>query len=178
MIPTEAAVKSVNPRLRRIRRVVRIAQTLVVLGMLAIVLTVLVMLAAVLGWAAPPTTFFLPGATGEQYKSMTEIPPLVIGLLIFQAGLCFAGSLLLYRLLRAFSCRDYFCAANIRRGHWLGLLVLIGWLVGKLIEASTCRTFAIGMSDLTQLTLGLLIILLAWILDEGRKIQEEQELTV
>ncbi|MEI9863261.1 MAG: DUF2975 domain-containing protein [Limisphaerales bacterium] len=29
-----------------------------------------------------------------------------------------------------------------------------------------------------QLVLGLLIILIAWIMDEGRKIQEEQELTV
>jgi hypothetical protein len=32
--------------------------------------------------------------------------------------------------------------------------------------------------DPVELAAGLLIVLIAWIMDEGRKIQEEQELTV
>jgi hypothetical protein len=32
--------------------------------------------------------------------------------------------------------------------------------------------------SLDRLGIGLLILLIAWIMDEGRKIQEEQELTV
>jgi hypothetical protein len=32
--------------------------------------------------------------------------------------------------------------------------------------------------SLTQAFIGLMIIFVAWIMDEGRKIQEEQELTV
>jgi hypothetical protein len=39
-------------------------------------------------------------------------------------------------------------------------------------------TFSYGFINLGYLLAGTIIILIAWIMDEGRKIQEEQELTV
>jgi hypothetical protein len=51
-------------------------------------------------------------------------------------------------------------------------------LVVKLLDAIASRAVLIGVGDFAKLAVGLLIILVAWIMDEGRKIQEEQELTV
>jgi hypothetical protein len=51
--------------------------------------------------------------------------------------------------------------------------VLADWVLIRVLDA-----MAHGFSLDTRLAVGLLIVLISWIMDEGRKIQEEQELTV
>jgi len=94
-----------------------------------------------------------------------------------------------------------FSSEIIRRIKFLGLLCAIQWMLGIVfhmllshfmsqehlkpsahVAADIFRGnfFSFGFSDMDfgLLLAGVIIVLVAWIMDEGRKIQEEQELTV
>jgi hypothetical protein len=81
-------------------------------------------------------------------------------------------------LLKKFASGNFFTAKNITCIKCLGCLVMSDWLAVKLLDAIGSRMVMLAPSDFTKLAIGFLIILIAWIMDEGRKIQEEQELTV
>jgi hypothetical protein len=110
----------------------------------------------------------------------------------------------LSRLFRLFERGLIFAAETIRCFKILALLCVIGWILALLIEslpgppfpshaalppgATIVHTsvshfgffsfeFGIGV-NFGLLFVGITIFLIAWIMDEGRKIQEEQELTV
>jgi hypothetical protein len=80
--------------------------------------------------------------------------------------------------LQFFARGNFFTAANITCVKWLGALVIVDWFTVKLLAAVVSRVVTIGFGDFTRPAIGLIIILVAWIMDEGRKIQEEQELTI
>jgi len=67
-----------------------------------------------------------------------------------------------------------FVAKNIRHIRSLGYFLIVNWAINYQMQA------ALRDMDLSTnpLFIGLLIIFVSWIMDEGRKIQEEQELTV
>jgi len=97
-----------------------------------------------------------------------------------------------------------FAAGTTRCIKTLGLLCVIGWLLksawhileqlfpptppqplppGVIVKAVTDYgfdffSFTIAGINLGLLLAGIVIVIIAWIMDEGRKIQEEQELTV
>jgi hypothetical protein len=99
-----------------------------------------------------------------------------------------------------------FAAETIRCIKTLGLLCVIGWTLGSTLHfvprpepqpqaalppgvtivKQTTHTYRMGFFsfdfgtgiDFGLLVNGIIIVLIAWIMDEGRKIQEEQELTV
>jgi hypothetical protein len=56
--------------------------------------------------------------------------------------------------------------------------VHISFLAPLELFRMTFFSFSIGPIDFGLLLAGTIIIFIAWIMDEGRKIQEEQELTV
>jgi hypothetical protein len=64
-----------------------------------------------------------------------------------------------------------------RVGYAYFLMMLVGF-ISHLIKASSEWQWSTLMGLLASLFPGLLILFIAWIMDEGRKIQEEQELTV
>ena len=61
----------------------------------------------------------------------------------------------------------------------LGCLVVSDWVIVKFLQVIGSRVLMIGFDDFAKLAIGFLVVLIAWkLVDEGRKIQEEQDLTV
>ncbi len=77
-----------------------------------------------------------------------------------------------------------FCGDNVRCIRGIGWLLVAAPLLGVGFKLSKLiwSVDGPGMIDLSNLPndllMGLFVIFIAWIMDEGRKIQEEQELTV
>ena len=95
-------------------------------------------------------------------------------LLAVKIGFSFFGAWMLQSLLRLYQQGILFTARNVWYIRVLGYYVIIDWLINYQMEGVARATEL----HTTQLLVGLLVIFIAWIMDEGRKIQEEQELTV
>ena len=166
-----------NARLKRIQNIVCAARVLIGLAAIFVIGFISVFLAGVVGWIN-----IAPKAVGipylSNYPSFGAIPTTVLILVLVRTGLFFTGVFVLNKLFRSFAGGNLFIAGNIRIIKLLGLLVICDWLVVKFLAAIASRTMAIGVDDFAKLAIGLLVILIALIMDEGRKIQEEQELTV
>ena len=85
--------------------------------------------------------------------------------------------------------------ANIRYVKSLGLTVVGLWFTQTILELMADQglrgsgtvypfltvvfgSYQVHLTHIFGLLFGILLVLIAWIMDEGRKIQEEQELTV
>ena len=165
-----------NARLNRIRIVSRVVRILVGLAVVSVVAVISICLSDIIGWTSISPGLLSPPFS--RYASLRAIPASVLILGFIRAGLFFAGAFLLNKLLRFFADGNFFTAKNITCIKWLGYLVISDWLVAKFLDAIASRGLVIGLHDFAKLAIGFLIILIAWIMDEGRKIQEEQELTV
>ncbi|HTB83246.1 MAG TPA: DUF2975 domain-containing protein [Candidatus Sulfotelmatobacter sp.] len=110
----------------------------------------------------------------EVFDSVKEMPAGVFWLWMVQQGLAFFSSFVLLRLFWLYSQGIIFSGRNITcirvQGYCLIIINLIDLEMQQFIRASSV--------SLTPILYGLLIIFIAWIMDEGRKVQEEQELTV
>jgi len=170
-------VSPANPGLNRIRKVIWMIRILIGLAVVFIVAFHLLFLSSLIGWTdlSPRSTTFPPLS---RYASVHAIPASVLILGFVRTGLFFAGAFVLNRLLRSFARGNLFTARNINGIRWLGGLVIGDWVVVKFLEAFASRSVAVGFDDFAKLAIGFLVVLIAWIMDEGRKIQEEQELTV
>jgi hypothetical protein len=166
----------VNARLKRIRIVSRVIRILLGLAVVSVVTVISICLSDIIGWTNVSPSLLSPPFS--RYASLRAIPASVLILGFVRAGLFFAGAFLLNKLLRYFANGNFFTAENITCIKRLGYLVISDWLVAKFLDAIASRGLVIGLHDFTKLAIGFLIILIAWIMDEGRKIQEEQELTV
>lgn len=105
--------------------------------------------------------------------------PFHIPLLVFLVGavqLCLGGFglILLNRLFALYERGDFFKTGNIRYIKFLGLVIAGIWLTQTILELMAHQNNIEG----SGLVYGVLVVFIAWIMDEGRKIQEEQELTV
>jgi hypothetical protein len=81
---------------------------------------------------------------------------------------------MLNRLFKLYEHSSFFTVGNVRCIKILGLVVTGDGLVQTILELLSPNPSL----DFSKLFFGGLIMLIAWIMDEGRKIQEEQELTV
>jgi hypothetical protein len=172
----EISSKTVR-RLNRVRKVIWVIRILIGLAVVCVVAFNLIFLSSIIGWTdiSPRSITFPPFST---YSSARAIPASLLILGFIRAGFIFAGALVLNRLLRYFAGGSFFTATTITCIKWLGYLVIGDWVVVKFLQAFGSRALMIGFDDFTKLAIGFLVILIAWIMDEGRKIQEEQELTV
>jgi hypothetical protein len=180
--------KPVSPRLQRIQLVSRIVRY-AILGCL--ILAVVPFLFIFFWWTPPPSW-----SISHLLHPLLMIPT--------QAVLC----LWYWKLAKLFHFYErglIFAAETIRCIQTLGILCVINWLLlsaynvlGRIFPPppppalpphvtvtaveSPFRigffTFSIAGFNLGLLLAGIIIVLIAWIMDEGRKIQEEQELTV
>jgi len=106
--------------------------------------------------------------------------------------LWFVWCWLFFKLFGLYEKQLIFTSQNVRYIKYLGLVTVVRW---SLAFIENLRGFWQFMSDplnpfkgdwlliitpqgLSGLIWGVALILIAWIMDEGRKIQEEQELTV
>jgi DUF2975 family protein len=161
--------QNLGGRMRRIRTVIGIIRILLGLMVLGIVLAI------AFSFDAPKRVGLWPFA---KYSSVHVMPVSILILGFIRAGVFFVGAFVLNKLLGIFSNGGFFSAGSIACAKWLGCLVLADWVVIKFLDAAAWRVVTLRFDDLTRLGLGLLVIVIAWVMDEGRKIQEEHQLTI
>jgi uncharacterized membrane protein HdeD (DUF308 family) len=163
-----------NFRLKRIKIVSRIFRVLLGLYFCLVALAALV---CFLGWMQ-----FMPRSLAitimisphQQFDWPFLIPDQVLALGAVKFVLFSFCILILNKLFRLYERGIFFSAKNVFYIRFLGYYLMIDWLVTLLLEFQSHET----QIYFTELIVGLIVIFIAWIMDEGRKIQEEQELTV
>lgn len=159
-------------RLGRIKKASFVIQCLL---WILLPLGVYALVAFINGWPQPgPHGLKVVIAPGHVYATAAEVPPGVLPLWVVQNLLNLWGGVMLLRLFWLYGRGILFSAKNVVCIRFFGWLLMINWFIDLEIQAEF-RDY--GLST-TTLFVGLLIIFVAWIMDEGRKIQEEQELTV
>lgn len=108
------------------------------------------------------------------YKTRAEMPLTILVWWIVQTVLSIFCSVVLFNLFRLYEQGILFSAKNVRYIRFLGYYSILSWIVDDQMQ-SFQKDMALSMGPVF---VGLLIIFIAWIMDEGRKIQEEQALTV
>lgn len=179
-IPCAMNANEISPkadfRLKRIQRIVWTVRIFIALAVISIASGILIYLGRIAGWTHIPPVMLPP--LFWKYSSPHAVPASILILEFVRAALFFSGAFVLNKLLGSFACGKFFTAKNITCIKWLGGLVMSDWVAVKFLDAIGSRVVMITFGDFAKLTIGFLIILIAWIMDEGRKIQEEQELTV
>lgn len=94
--------------------------------------------------------------------------------MITKQALAFFAVAILLRLFWFYSKGILFSAKNVNCIRLLGYYCIIDWVVDYLTQ-DLLRDMALSTNPVF---VGFIIIFFAWIMDEGRKIREEQELTV
>ena len=102
------------------------------------------------------------------------MPGSILALALVKTGLDFAAMAVLFALFNLYWRGILFSARNVLYIRFQGYYLILGFIVDYQIQS---RFHDMALST-TSLFVGFLIIFIAWIMDEGRKIQEEQELTV
>jgi hypothetical protein len=106
-------------------------------------------------------------------------------------GVAMAGTYYLMRLFELYERGEIFKLSNVHCYKKLSR-VLIWWFVAGILCQTLLSvvltlhrppghriiTFELSSSDLTTLLLGLILAVISWVMEEGRKLQEDQDLTV
>jgi len=113
-------------------------------------------------------------APGHVYTSLADMPGNVLALVLVKSGLDFAAAAVMFLLFGLYRRGILFSARNVLyirfQGYYLIFCSIVDYQLGGVLHEMSFNT--------TSVVPGMLIIFVAWIMDEGRKIQEEQELTV
>jgi hypothetical protein len=111
---------------------------------------------------------------GHIYSSPSEIPSAIFWLWIVKLGWGLFAAVAMLRLFWFYGKGILFTSKNVNCIRFLGYYTIVDWFIDYTIQGSQ---HAMTLST-TPLFVGFFIIFFAWIMDEGRKIREEQELTV
>ena len=166
---------SPNPNSRRLKRIKNASLIFQCFVGFSLLLGVYWMLAFLFGWP-----FFSQDkiriviSHSHIYTSSAEMPTVVFALWLVKAGLGIASAVVLFALFQLYGRGILFSARNVRFIRFFGYWNIINWIIDYQMQ-STLHDMDLSMTPVFG---GLLIIFIAWIMDEGRKIQEEQELTV
>jgi hypothetical protein len=164
-----------NARMNRIKIASKILRILIIIS--TAVPCLFVLAGCWFGWASVcPNGMKIRFSEHQIYTSPFEIPDNVLALALVKFGLYIFCALVLCRLLRLYEQGKYFTAKNVTYIRFLGYYLIIDSFVNFQLD-SLSHNEVITIT-FTQPFTGLVIIFIAWIMDEGRKIQEEQELTV
>ena len=168
-----------NPRLKRIKIISRIFRVLIgILSMTWMLLSALFVMASikyVQGTGQPMlANLHITFSPHQSYTSPFSVPQPVF--LIGAIQLCMGGFglILLNRLFAFYERGDFFKAENIRCLKFLGLVIIGIWFTQAILELMALQ----NNIESSGLVYGILIVFIGCIMDEGRKIQEEQNLTV
>ena len=108
------------------------------------------------------------------YTAPGEMPGVVLGWWLVQVSTGLVACGVLFALFRLYFKGILFSAANTLCIRLLGYALILGSVADYQMQ-----NYVGDMAwSTTPVFIGLLIIFISWIMDEGRKIQEEQELTV
>lgn len=145
----------------------------------------------------PWIKYTLPeGITNQAlFRPIAELSPFhkLFGFIVDLIPTCFFMAALGYlaRLFRLFSQQEFFTASSVQCIRRVGIILLIGQLFHPFYIAllslaltisnppgSRLIAVEVGISELGMIAVAFGIILVSWIMDEGRKLQEEQENTI
>lgn len=161
---------------RRIRVVSTIFRVIALLGLIVVAI----------GAVALLTLDFDSGTFGMGHWKIKDLKPefswmkrpLILLVLTFPV----VGLWRFYRLFSLTAKESYFTAEAVRHIKFLGYWMIAYWFASfvlqflQLLSTSINHEFKLGIDG--YLFGGILVLLLGWITDEGRKIHEEQQLTV
>jgi hypothetical protein len=108
------------------------------------------------------------------YRLRADMPTTIFALWLVKTGLEMVCAGVLFLLFRLYGRGILFAARNVVYIRFLGYWMIIDWIIDYQMQG-TLHDMNLSM---TPVFIGLLIIFVAWIMDEGRKMREEQELTV
>ena len=159
-------------RLQRIRNASFWVQVLLVISF---VMGGYTLLAFFMGWGfATEPHVRIVVSEHHIYTSPADMPNEVLAYWLVKMFWSFVCSGLLFALFNLYRRGIFFSAKNTRLIRALGYYLMVDWLIDYLLQGAV-RDMQLST---TPLFIGLIIIFVSWIMDEGRKIQEEQELTV
>ena len=167
------SMKSNQNRQSHLNRIKKASLIFRVLNGIGFLLIVYCVPAILLGWPPPyPGTFSIVISENHIYTSFADMPQEVLALWLVKMGLLMACMAVFDRLFRLYGKGILFSARNITYIRFQGYYLILDWVADYVMPLDDKAL------STTQLYIGFLIIFIAWIMDEGRKIQEEQELTV
>jgi len=108
------------------------------------------------------------------YSSLSEIPPTVFWLWLVKTGWELFAAVAMLRLFWLYGRGILFSAKNVNCLRFLGYYFIVDWFIDYQMQG---LQHDMALST-TPIFVGFFIIFFAWIMDEGRKIEEEQALTV
>ena len=159
----------------RLNRIQKASFFFRILVYISLAVQIYLLLAYLFGWPLPlHNKFQIVISPSHIYTSPAGMPPQILALWLVRTGLTIWCLVVLSCLFRLYERGIFFAARNVNYIRFFGYVLIIEWVVDYLF-AGTVHDLTLST---TPIFAGLLIIFVAWIMDEGRKIQEEQELTV
>jgi hypothetical protein len=172
MNANEISPKTKNVRLNRIRNASFLFRILVYVSL---AFQIYLLLAYFFGWPPPfHDKLRIAISPSHIYTSPSEMPPEILALWLVREGLAICGLAVLSCLFWLYEQGILFAAKNVNYIRFFGYVLILEWVVDYQLSGVV---HDLNLSTVPILA-GLLIIFVAWIMDEGRKIQEEQALTV
>jgi hypothetical protein len=179
-MPCAMNANEISPRAgARLNRIKRISQIIKVMFLFYLVLGTLILMVFVKKAGSGGTWRVFGGS----FTSLSDIPAVVTLLAGVGGGLRLLAAATFYRLLNLYEKGIIFSAANVRLLKRIGYLVFGCGLLnvcGPVIISGKLSVFQLLVAAVSSPWVigGLFLVMIAWIMDEGRKLQEEQELTV
>ena len=117
------------------------------------------------------------------YANVSDIPAPMYVLSGIGTAVYLLGIISLYRLLCLYEKGVFFSAANVSQIKKLGCYLVVYGVLAIVADATHAGGFVFPVvlfegAASPWIVVGGAIYIIAWIMDEGRKIQEEQELTI
>ena len=173
MNATANVLKS-SPGFRRVQTLSQILKVLLITYLVVLPLAVLAVSAVVAG----------PGLTAKDMAiTFTPLSPAGKVVAAVSTGIYLLGAVVFYRLLNLYEAGIFFSHANVRLFRWLAYLAFSKGLLGVVAATVAAGGLVFPLMLLNLLGSpwvvgGLFGILISHIMDEGCKLQAEQELTV
>jgi hypothetical protein len=172
MKANENASKTESRRLNRIRNA---SFFILILFYISLAFQGYQLLACLFGWPPPFHNIIrIVVSPGHIYTTPAEMPAELLALWLLRTGVAIWCLVVLSCLFRLYERGIFFSAKNVNYIRFFGYILMVDWVINYQMQ-NAVHDVSLSMSPLFA---GLLIIFVAWIMDEGRKIQEEQELTV
>ena len=168
-------VNSPASRAARLRRIQHAGWWLQLLTVISFVSVGYSLLAFFMGWpffSEPKVRIVL--AQHHIYTSPADMPGYILGLWLVQMAWTGFAFWVIFSLFGLYRRGILFTAKNVRHIRSLGYFLIVNWVLDDQLQENL---HDVQLST-NPVFIGLLIIFVSWIMDEGRKISEEQELTV
>jgi len=161
-------------RQKRLSRVQKASLVFAVCVGISLLVSVYWLLGFLFGWPGLAHDSLRMVVSHHVYSSRADVPPDIFWLLVLRQGLALGAMGGLFRLFWLYWRGILFSAKNVNCIRLLGYWLAVDWFINYQMQG-LLRDMDLST---TPVFIGFLIIFVAWIMDEGRKMQEEQALTV